>query len=399
MDFSLSPDERKLRATTRAFIDSEIIPLEPEVLSREASGEVGLPRVQLRQLQHKAKDSGIWGIATPREFGGMGLGAIMQSVIYTELGRTFVPFDFGGKADNILFSGTPTQREKYLLPTIAGEKLSCFAITEPEAGSDATAIQTTARKDGDEWVVNGSKKFIGNGHDADFVILFASTDPEKKSRGGITCFLIDRELGWSSEPVPTMGERRLGALHFDNVRVPEENVLGEVGYGFALAMKWISHGRVLIPSRAVGAGERLLGMAVERARTRHTFGQSIGSYQGIQWLLADSAVELEQARWTTLYAAWREEHCLDSRAASSIAKLSGTTMANAVVDRVMQVHGALGYTKELPIERWYRELRHTRIFEGTDEIMRRTIAKELLSGKVIPGDLDWDDAKTAGQEA
>ncbi|GAB3029106.1 hypothetical protein GCM10027052_01110 [Parafrigoribacterium mesophilum] len=146
----------------------------------------------------------------------------------------------------------------------------------------------------------------------------------------------------------------------------------------------------MIPSGAVGAGERLLGMAVDRANSRHAFGEPIAHYQGIQWLLADSAVELEQARWTTLYAAWRQEKGLDSRMASSIAKLGGTAMANAVADRALQIHGALGYTKELPIERWYRELRYTRIFEGTDEILRRTIARELLSGRFTPGDLDYD---------
>lgn len=391
MDFSLTDNESRIRGAVRRFIDTEVIPLEPEVLSREAAGEIGLPRPRLRQLQATARRHGLWGLATPEEYGGLGLGPVMLSVIHSELGRTFVPFDFGGKADNILFSATAEQKRDYLLPTIAGERVSCFAITEPGAGSDATGIHTTARRDGDSWVINGEKKFIGRGHEADYVILFASTDPEKRSSGGITCFLVDRWLGWTSDEIPTMGERRLGALHFDNVRVPATAVLGEVGYGFSLAMRWIGNGRVMIPSGAVGAGERLLRMAVDRANNRHAFGEPIAQYQGIQWLLADSAVELEQARWTTLYAAWRQERGLDSRMASSIAKLGGTAMANAVADRALQIHGALGYTKELPIERWYRELRYTRIFEGTDEILRRTIARELLSGRFTPGNLDYDN--------
>ncbi len=219
------------------------------------------------------------------------------------------------------------------------------------------------------------------------MIVFAVTDPEKGADGGITCFLVDRDMGWKSEPIATMGQWGPAALVFDDVRVPGSNVLGEVGQGFELAMRWIGQGRYMIPARAVGSAERMLGMALHYARTRRSMGHPIADYQAIQWMLADSQVEIESVKWLTLYAAWRAEKGLDTRHASSIAKLSGATMANQVVDRVLQIHGGMGYTKELPIERWYRELRLLRIYEGTDEIQRRTIARNLLKGYVKLGEI------------
>jgi acyl-CoA dehydrogenase len=390
VDFSLSDEEQMVRATVRSFVQKEVMPLEDEVLRREARGERGLPPDVLHELQAKARTAGFWGIGTPEEYGGMDLPAVMQSVITMETGRTFVPFEFGGQADNILYAGTPGQRQEYLLPVLEGERVSCFALTEPGAGSDATAIRLSARQDGGDWVLNGEKTFITKGHDADFAIVFAVTDPALKSRGGITAFLVDRDRGWTSAPFRTMGEHRIAALHFDDVRVPRDKVLGTVGQGFALAMRWIGRGRYLIPSRAVGAAERLTEMAVRHAGARRAFGSPIGDYQAIQFMIADCALALEQARWMALWAAWRIDNGLDSRVAGSMSKLGGAVMANDVVDKVLQVHGAMGYSRELPIERWYRELRVARIYEGTDEIQRRTIARELLSGRWVPGDLKRD---------
>jgi len=204
---------------------------------------------------------------------------------------------------------------------------------------------------------------------------------------GVTCFLVDRDMGWKSEPIPTMGEWGPASLVFDDVRVPGDSVLGEVGGGFDLAMSWIRRGRFMIPARAVGSAERLLQMAIDYAKIRHSMGQPIAGYQAIQWQIADSQVEIESAKWLTLYAAWREQQGLDGRHAASIAKLNGAVMANNVVDRVLQIHGGMGYTKELPIERWYRELRLLRIYEGTDEIQRRTIARNLLKGHARLGEI------------
>ncbi|GLZ39501.1 acyl-CoA dehydrogenase family protein [Actinokineospora sp. NBRC 105648] len=374
MDFSLSTEEREVRDWVRTFVRKEIQPLEQEVLRRERDHRPGLTADELKALQLKAKESGFWGVQTPEEYGGMGLGAVMTALLEVELGRSFVPFRFGGAADNILFQANEEQRQRYLLPTIAGDRKSCFAITEPGAGSDARNIKARAHRDGTDWVINGEKTFITGGNEADFAMVFAVTDE------GVTCFLADRAQGWRSEPIDTMGEWGPAALVFEDVRVPQENVLGEVGRGFDLAMAWIGRGRYVLPARALGACERLVGMAIEHANNRVTFGEPIANRQAIQWMLADSAVEIEALRWLVLHASWVVDQGADSRHWQSIAKLYGGVKANEIVDRVLQVHGGMGYTRELPVERWYRELRLLRIYEGTDEIQRRTIARNLLKG-------------------
>ena len=381
MDFSLTDEERAIRDTARQFITREVMPLEHEALLRERRHQPGLERSELRELQLKAKKFGFWGLSTPEEYGGMALPAVLQSLIWTEVGRTFVQFKFGGEADNILYYANADQQREYLVPTIEGDRISCFAITEPGAGSDAANIKLSARRDGDDWVLNGEKTFITNGNDADFAIVVAVTDREKGVRGGgTTAFLVDREMGWRSEPIQTMGEGGPAALVFDNVRVPGRNILGEIGQGFELGMKWIGKGRYLIPSNALGIAERALQMAVDYANTRETFGRPIGENQAIQWMIADSEVELEAARWLILRAAWTVDQGWDPRHSSSMAKLYGAGMVNRVVDRVMQIHGGMGYTRELPIERWYRQVRLMRIYEGTDEMQRLIISRDLLRG-------------------
>ncbi|WP_250003080.1 acyl-CoA dehydrogenase family protein [Actinoplanes sp. M2I2] len=381
MDFSLTDEERAIRDTARQFITREVMPLEQEALLRERRHEPGLDRSELRELQQRAKKFGFWGLSTPEEYGGMDLPAVLQSLIWTEVGRTFVQFKFGGEADNILYYANEQQKQEYLVPTIEGDRISCFAITEPGAGSDAANIKLSARQDGDDWILNGEKTFITNGNEADFAIVVAVTDKEKGVRGGgTTAFLVDREMGWRSEFIQTMGEGGPAALVFDEVRVPGRNILGEVGQGFELGMKWIGKGRYLIPSNALGIAERSLGMAIEYANTRETFGRRIGENQAIQWMIADSEVELEAARWLILRAAWTVDQGEDPRHSSSMAKLYGANMVNNVVDRVMQIHGGMGYTRELPIERWYRQVRLMRIYEGTDEMQRLIISRDLLRG-------------------
>jgi len=380
MDLTLTDEEREIREWVRTFVTKELMPLESQVLERERNGDRGVTLDEIKALQDKAKQSGFFGIQTPEEYGGMGLGAVMNALIEAELGRTFVQFKFGGDADNILFDANDAQKETYLRPTIEGARRSCFAITEPGAGSDARNIRTSAVRDGDEWVINGEKTFITGGDIADFTMVFAVTDKEKGADGGVTCFLADRDAGWTSATIPTMGEWGPASLSFQDVRVPHSAILGEEGRGFELAMRWIGKGRYLLPARALGACERLVEMAMEQAKNRITFGEPIANRQAIQWMIADSAVEIEALRWLVLTAAWQVDHGVDSRQAQSMAKLYGGVQANQIVDRVLQIHGGMGYTRELPIERWYRELRLLRIYEGTDEIQRRTIARNLLSG-------------------
>lgn len=390
LDFSLSDEQRMIRDSVRAFIRKEIMPLETQVLRNERAGRPALEPGQLKELQKKGKDAGFWGIVTPEEYGGVNLGALINAIVTMEVGRTFVPFTFGGWADNILFACNEEQKQEYLIPTLNGDRISCFAITEPGAGSDATQIRTRAMRDGDDWIINGEKIFITAGHEADFVMVFAVTDPEKGANGGITCFLVDRAMGWTSELIPTMGQPGPAwpaSLVFQNVRVPHRNILGEEGKGFELAMAWIGDGRYVIPASAIGASERLLEMAIEHAKNRISMGRPIADYQAIQWQIADSHVEIEALKYLTLFAAWQVENGKDARHAAAIAKLTGAITANEVVDRVMQIHGGMGYTRELPIERWYRELRLFRIYEGTDEIQRRTIARNLIKGHVTLGEI------------
>ncbi len=386
MDFRLSDEQKMVQETVRAFVARELVPLEGDVLRNEREGKPGIERAQLRSIQKKAREMGFWGINTPEEYGGANLGPVMSAIIAMELARTFVPFNFGGTADNILYYCNEAQKEEFLIPTINGDRRSCFALTEPGAGSDAANIKMPAVKDGDHWILNGEKVFITNGNEADFTMVFAVTDPAKGAHGGVTCFLVDREMGWHSDYIPTMGEWGPASLYFENVRVPERNILGKLNGGFDLGMQWIGAGRWAIAARAVGAAERLLQMAIDQAHTRVTFGKPIAERQAIQWMIADSHVEIEATRWLALHAAWLAEQGEDTRHASSIAKLYGANMANRVVDRVLQIHGGMGYTKELPIERWYREMRLWRIFEGTDEIQRFIIARNLLRGHVKVGE-------------
>jgi acyl-CoA dehydrogenase len=387
MDFTLTPEQKMVQQTVRDFVGRELVPLEGEVLLNEREGRPGIAPEAIRRLQDHAKEMGFWGINTPEEYGGANLGPVMTALVYMELARTFVPFTFGGWADNILYYCNEEQKQRYLIPTINGERRSCFALTEPGAGSDAANIHMSAERDGDTWILNGEKVFITNGNEADFAMVFAVTDRAKGANGGVTCFLVDREMGWRSSYIHTMGEWGPASLSFEHVRVPAANILGELGHGFQLGMQWIGQGRWLIGARAVGAAERLLQMAVDYANTRVTFGQPIAERQAIQWMIADSAVEIEAAKWLALRAAWLAEQGQDNRHLASMAKLFGAGMANRVVDRVLQIHGGMGYTKELPIERWYREMRVWRIYEGTDEIQHYIIARNLLHGHVKVGEV------------
>jgi len=381
VDFAISEDERAMREVVRTFVERELIPLESEIMKRgREGGRAAVTDDEMRELQRKGKKFDLWGLNTPEEYGGLDLPAMSRALVEMELGRSFVWFRPGGETDNILFHCNAEQAETYLKPAIAGERNSCFAITEPGAGSDAANIRTSAKQDGDDWVINGEKVYITGGNSSDFIICIAVTDSDKRAKGGFTAFLVDREMGYTTSPIETMGSARPATINLDNVRVPGRNVLGEVGQGWDLAMSWIGKGRYLIPSRAVGGAERLLGMAIQQANDRTTFGKPIGTNQAVAWQIADSEVELEAARWLVLKAAWNVDQDIDPRHDSAIAKLYGTNMINRVVDRVMQIHGGMGYTKEMPIEQWYRDVRLWRIFEGTDEMQRLIISRDLLRG-------------------
>lgn len=388
MHLRLSEEQKMVQQTIRKFVEAELIPLEFEVLKNEREGKPGISPEKLRKLQLKAKEFGFWGINTPEEYGGADLGQMMMAIVLMEVSKTFVPFTFGGSADNILYYGNEEQKKNYLIPTINGDKKSCFAMTEPEAGSDTRNLKMTAVKDGNEWVLNGEKTFITGGNEADFTMVIAITDKElhrKTGREGVTCFIVDRDMGWKSEFIDTMGEWGPAGLVFDNVRVPDENILGEVNGGYNLGLEWIGFARWIVGARAVGMAERLLQMAIDYSKERKTFGKPISERQAIQWPIADSAVEIEAAKWLVLNAAFTLDQDEDNRHLAAMAKLYGSNMGNRVVDRVLQIHGGMGYTRELPIERWYREARLWRIYDGTDEIQRLIISRNLLKGNVKIG--------------
>jgi acyl-CoA dehydrogenase len=228
----------------------------------------------------------------------------------------------------------------------------------------------------------------GCGNEADFVMVIAITDKEKHratGRDGVTCFIVDRDMGWTSEYIHTMGEWGPASLFFDGVRVPEENILGELHGGYKLGLEWIGFARWIVGATAVGAAERLLQMAIDYSKERETFGRPIADRQAIQWQIADSATEIEAAKWLVLNAAFTLDQGEDNRHLASMAKLYGSNMGNRVVDRVLQIHGGMGYTRELPIERWYREARLWRIYDGTDEIQRLILSRNLLKGNVKIG--------------
>lgn len=370
----------------RQFVERELFPLEPRALEEDRRGRNFPDPDTVKSLQERAKALGFWGINTPEAYGGVALGQLTQAVVAIELGRTFIPFTLGGHADNILYHGTDDQKARYLVPTLNGQRISCFALTEPEAGSDAAHIQMRAVRDGTDWILSGTKIFITNGNQADFAMVFAVTDPTKGAHGGITCFLVDRDFGFTSTFVSTMGSWGPAILTFDQVRVPETNILGPLGGGYRLALEWIGYHRWMIGARAVGASERLLDMAIRHANLRETFGQKLAERQAIQWAIADSAVEVEATRWLTFLSAWKLDQGLDNRHEASMAKLYGATMANDVVDRVLQIHGGMGYTKDLPIERWYRDMRVWRIYDGTDEMQRLIISRNLLKGHRTVGE-------------
>lgn len=388
MHLRLTDEQRMVQKTIRKFVENELMPLENTVLRNELEGKPSLSKEKMVELQQKAKQSGFWGINTPEEYGGADIGQIMLAIVQMEVSKTFVPFRFGGSADNILYYANEEQKQKYLIPTINADKKSCFAMTEPAAGSDTRNIQMTAVKDGNEWVLNGEKTFITGGNEADFVMVIAITDKEKHratGRDGVTCFIVDRDMGWTSEYIHTMGEWGPASLFFDGVRVPEENILGELHGGYKLGLEWIGFARWIVGATAVGAAERLLQMAIDYSKERETFGKPIADRQAIQWQIADSATEIEAAKWLVLNAAFTLDQGEDNRHLASMAKLYGSNMGNRVVDRVLQIHGGMGYTRELPIERWYREARLWRIYDGTDEIQRLILSRNLLKGNVKIG--------------
>jgi acyl-CoA dehydrogenase len=375
MDFTVPSDIEELVARSRSFREDELQQLEPQfLLDGRLDNDVRL------QLQLRGRDQGLWGIDSPPEHGGLGMGHLGYCKVIEELYHSPLMFEFGGSAEPVLYACEGDQRDEYLYPCFRGEKRSCYGFSEPGAGSDFGGIQTTARREGEHFVLNGQKKFIGMVDRAEFVILFASTDPSRGARG-ITCFLVDIDSeGFNVvRPLPTMGDQWLPfELAFDDCKVPATNVLGELNRGFGVAAQQLTHGRLKIAAMCLGVAQRALDIAVEWAQQRTTWGRPIASRQAIQFMLADSQVELDAARLLTYRAAWMADQDLPIQNEAFMAKLYASEMAQRVTDRCLQVQGGLGYLLESPLQSLYRQARVWRIGHGTSEIHRWMIARNML---------------------
>ncbi|WP_420497292.1 acyl-CoA dehydrogenase family protein [Parafrankia sp. FMc2] len=378
----LDDEVRQIIAATRRFVRERVVPAEAAIDDTDA-----IPA----DLRREAAEMGLFGFAVPEEYGGLGLDMSAEVRLVFELGYTTPAFRsmFGtnnGIAGHVLLEGaTEEQKKAYLPPIASGEWTASFALTEENAGSDPSGLTTAARRDGDGWVISGSKRFITNAPLADVFMVFARTDPDAAGARGITAFMVERGL-----PGLTVGPKdhkmgQAGAwtadVHLDDVRVPASTVIGGaegVGRGYATAMRCLAHGRVHIAALCVGLSQRLLDESVSYAASRVQGGGVIGTHQLVQGLLADSATDLYAARALVTEVAAHYDDGSDTRLGPSCAKYFASEAVGRIADRAVQIHGGAGYMRGVPVERFYRDARLFRIYEGTSQIQQIVIARELL---------------------
>jgi acyl-CoA dehydrogenase len=382
MNFGLSDEQTLIVDTTRAFVEKELYPHEAQI---ERTGVLDRELVQV--IKSKAIESGLYAANIPEEYGGAGLDTVTWMLFEKELGRASYALHWScvARPSNILCAGTPEQREKYLLPCVAGIKSDCLAMSEPGAGSDLRGMQASAREDGDDWVLNGSKHFISHADVADFAICFMATGEEETVRGRkklITAFFVDKDTpGFHVRD----GYRNVShrgytnsILEFDNCRIHKRQILGELHKGFDVANSWLGATRLQVGATCLGRAERAFGHALEYAAQRRQFGQSIGKFQGVSFKLADMATEMKAAELMILQAAWAYDNGTVNDADMAMAKLKATEMLAMVADEAIQIHGGMGLMDDLPLERIWRDARIERIWEGTSEIQRHIISRSLL---------------------
>ena len=381
MNFDLTHEQRMLVQTIRDFIVAELLPLEKEV---EESGS--LDPQKAREIQQKSMKLGLYALNVPESFGGAGLSTLDWMLAEEQFGHTsdiLVRRAFGNVYD-LLFKGTEEQVERWLLPSVLGERVFSIAFTEPEAGSDLAAIRTRAERSATGWTINGKKHFISDGEYSDFFIITAKTDPDAGQQG-ISTFIIDKETPGLivGRDQPMMGLRGTShvELFFDDVKLGPEALLGIEGEGFKLALETLGRVRLAqIGARAVGKATRILDLTVDYARQRSQFGNSIDQFQMIQQMLADSAIEINSARLALLQTAWEADHDRNVSARISMIKVQAAETLCRVADRAVQIYGGLGYCRDLPIERYYRDARIYRIYDGTSEIHRMVVARAISKG-------------------
>jgi acyl-CoA dehydrogenase len=371
----------------RDFVEREARPLEDQHAQElQETGHITGATEMRRALRKKSVAAGFYGLFMPEEVGGAGIGYLGMALAYETVAQTGSYLAAGGGLLPNVEGPTPVlldcneeQRERYLMPTMRAEREAAFALTEPEAGSDATKIKTRAVRHGDTYVVNGRKHFITHGAEADYVLLFAVTDPEKGAQGGITCFLVDTDTpGFSvARKQQTMYDNHQAELVFEDMEVGAAQILGREGFGFYSAMKWINGGRIQIAANAVGVAQHLYERMLDYAKQREAFGKPIGKNQYVQGHIVDSLCELEQARLLTYVASDTIDNGGDGRTWAAKAKYVASEMVGRVADRAIQVYGGNGYMTEMGIERYARMVRAMRLYEGTSEILKTNIAKGL----------------------
>jgi len=382
MDFSLTEEQQMIVKTTRDFVVNELYPHEAEI------EETGVLRHDLRDaIKKKAIEAGLYAANMPAEVGGAGLDTLTWVLYERELGKANYALHWTcvARPSNILMACEGEQREKYLFPSVRGEKSDCLAMTEPGVGSDVRGMKTFARKDGDDYVINGTKHFISHADEASFVILFAATGEEDTPRGRkklITAFLVDMGTpGYTVRPgyknVSHRGYNNC-ILEFNDCRVHKSQILGEVHKGFEVANDWLGATRLQVAATCIGRAERALEHAKQYAVDRQQFGQQIGKFQGVSFKLADMALELKAAELLTLEAAWKFDQKTVADMDMAMAKLKATEMLAFVADEAIQIHGGMGLMSDLPLERIWRDARVERIWEGTSEIQRHIISRALL---------------------
>ncbi len=382
MDFSLSDEQQMIVKTTRDFVVNELYPHEKEV------EETGVLREELLlELKQKAIEAGLYAANMPAEVGGAGLDTVSWVLYEKELGRANYALHWScvGRPSNILLACRGEQRERYLLPTVRGERVECLAMTEPGAGSDVRGMKTSAVESGDDFVINGTKHFISHADRSDYVILFAASGEESTSRGTrkkITAFLVDMghpgfEVRDGYKNVSHRGYLN-SILEFNNCRVPKSAVLGEVHKGFDVANEWLGATRLQVGATCLGRAERALELAKQWAVDRVQFGQQIGKFQGVSFKLADMAMELRAAELLVLEGAWKHDQKTATDMDMAMAKLKATEMLAMVADEALQIHGGMGVMSDLPLERIWRDARIERIWEGTSEVQRHIISRALL---------------------
>ena len=381
MDFAYSDEQRLIIDSARAFVERELIPLEDEI---EHVGHVA-PSLH-EKVRGAAIAAGFYAANMPAEFGGGGLGTLDATLLDRELGRaSYALQNLVARPSNILRACRGEQVAQYLLPTICGERLECLALTEPEAGSDLRSMRTTARRDGEHWVVNGSKHFISRADIADYAVLFAATGSDEsgqRPRKRITAFLVDKGLPGFSVRDGYRGlchpGYRNAILEFADCRVPAGNVLGEVHRGFDVANTWLGTTRLQVAVMALGRAHRALDAATDWAANRRQFDRTIGSFQGVSFKLADMKTELAAAEWLTLHAAWLNDQGAMQPEFASMAKLYTTEMLGRLADSAVQILGGMGVMLDTPIARIWRDARVERIWDGTSEIQRHIISRAML---------------------